>query len=120
MKQYFYIPMSHEALLTQVVNEWTSAPNYGWTIITGFYLPTEIDRQGNSPVVNVLRAGRQVVEIPYTQQASQFTTMQELTAFCLEGDLDLYAPDFKVLLLTLSGVRAFDTAEEYLEFIKTK
>ena len=101
MKQYFYIPIAHEAILTQAVDEWTSAPNYGWTIITGVYLPTLVDRQGDSTVVNVLRAGRQVVNIPYTITDFNTTTMQGLVAFALEGDLDLYAPDFKAILLTL-------------------
>ncbi len=118
MKQYFYIPLAHEAILTVAVDDWTSAPNFGWTIITGFYLPTSIEREGNSTVVNVLRQDRQVVYIPYTIQPSIFApTLQGLHAFCLEGDLDYYAPEFKAILMSLEGVKAFDSAEAYLNYI---
>ncbi len=118
MKQYFYIPLEHEGVLTLAVNDWISAPNYGWTIIIGVYESTLINRLDNSTVVNVLRKDREIINIPYTLPINHTTsTMQGLTAFCLEGDLDLYAPDFKAILLTLNGVQVFNTAEEYLNYI---
>ncbi len=120
MQQYIYIPIPYEAILTEAVNQWVSAPNYGWTIIVGVYKETETNREGVSTVLNVLRQDRQVVEIPYTIQASFFNpTLQGLVAFCLEGDLDVYAPDFKQILLSLDNVKFFDTAEAYLEYIAT-
>lgn len=116
MKQYFYIPLEHETILTEAVNEWVSSPNFGWTIIVGIYKPTLIDRLGNSTVVNVLRKDRQLVNITYTFTDLQ-SNLQGLIAFCLEGDLDFYAPDFKAIIITLNGVEEFDTSEDYLNYI---
>ena len=121
MKQYFYIPRQHEELLANVVNIWTSAPNYGWTIIVGVYQPAEVFEMGNSLVKNVLRVDRQEVLIPYgiAEVWLGQENIKGLVGFCLEGDLDFYAPDFKAILQTLPNVKIFDTSKEYLEYIQT-
>ena len=117
MKQYIYIPIAHEVILANAVNLWTSAPNYGWTIIVGVYKPTEVQKDGDSIVRNVLRVDRQEVLIPYTIQDLLNNNKKGLVGFCLEGDLDLYAPDFKAVLQSFEDVKFFDTSFDYLTYI---
>lgn len=110
MKEYYYIPLQYEILVANAVNEWISSPNYGWTIINGIYDNSRETIEGNSLVVNVLRENRQV------QNIAKSNTLGKLIAFCLEGDLDEYAPVFKEQLLSLSGVESFITSEEFISY----
>ena len=119
MQKYYFIPKEHETLLANAVDLWTSAPNFGWTIITGLYKPNETETAGNSLVKNVLRVDRQIVNIPYSVR-NEKNEPQELYAFVLEGDLDLYAPDFKAVLDDIENIKQFEKNTDLLTFIENE
>lgn len=118
MTKYYYIPKQHEIILKQAIDEWTSEPNYGWTIITGVYNDGEFT-EGNSIIYNTLRKDRERVNIPLAFQADSLVNSKQLTAFTLEGDLDLYAPAFKSILMTLEGVLEIGNSTDYLIYLNS-
>lgn len=116
MNQYFYIPKQYDISILLAINSWTEQPNNGWTIITGIYEEGSFET-GNSIIYNVdVRRIKTFIPNSIIQDTKTLT----LKGFCLEGDLDFYAPIFKTQLLQLQGVLAFNTNMEYLQVIETK
>ena len=106
MELFYYVPLAHENLLADAVKQWTEAPNFSWTIITGIYKPLEnphIYEQENSLVSNVLREGRVKQAIPYRIKDMEENELH-LIAFCVQGDLEKYMPDFRRELVKCEGV----------------
>lgn len=115
MIEYFYIPKEHDVSILPAIKAWTSEPNNGWIIITGVY-EQEGYTEGYSVIFNV-NIIRQKEYIKLGQISKDFGIEKSLTAFCLEGDLDYYNPEFKAQLLSLSGVLVFNSNTDYLEYV---
>lgn len=114
MNQYFYIPREYDINILPAINSWTEQPNNGWTIITGVYEEGDFET-GNSIIYNV---DVRRIKTFIANSIIQDTKILTLVGFCLEGDLDFYAPTFKTQLLQLQGVLAFNTDIGYLQFIE--
>ncbi len=113
MKQYFYIPIQHEALLTIAVNDWINSG--GWIIIQGVYKPNETPLQGNSTVVSVDRNHNQS-NIAYSVNDLSNNNLN-LIGFCLEGNVQEQSPEYYQMLIQLEGVVEFINPDDYLQYI---
>jgi hypothetical protein len=113
MQTFYIIPFEYEQLLADAVAVWTSAPNNGWTIITGVYTDTaDTPTNAVSEVRNVTWT-REIQDIPL------FLKERKLAYFILEGDLELFAPEFESQLLSLNGVLQFQTNLQVIDFKAT-
>lgn len=118
MVQYFLIPKIHELLLANAINNWFVNPQ-AWSVVTGVYKESEIIDFSDTLVKNKTISGTEnIIKNGY----KEFMTNKNylLNAFLVEGDLELFTPDFYNEILLIQDILIFNTAQDYINYINTQ
>jgi hypothetical protein len=108
---YYFIPISLETEFEQYIQQWITVEQ-GWTIITGVYSVNGGEKRGDSIIKNYLPNGQEVT-IPNSVNIND--KILYIVGFSLEANLTSY-PNYENLLEQF-GVKGFEQATDYLEFI---
>jgi len=122
MQKYFYIPLSYEYILSQLLTEWIYV-NGWYTIISPVYKPSTEVKYGFSPIINKTilgdvqtfpysRAGASLQLVPTTEQ-----TNENLIGFTIVADLQTYLPEVYTLLQSKSDIYITPSNTEYLAYL---
>lgn len=108
MRKYICIPIAHEMVLMNYINEYCTQK---WVILTGVYNEGSSIHSGDSLVIGKDMKGNQIT-FPYDITENGIT--KTLTTFCFEVDITTLNESAYQYIQSLSGVMVFDTSEAYL------
>lgn len=117
MKQYYYLPKHYEVAIAPEIDRYLNTGG-DFTIITGVYKEFDgIVDTTNSLVYSKIRTG-EIVNIKNGYQDLFGNRKYELVGFCMEGNFQVEVPDLYLQIQEMPDCYIFDTASQYLEFIK--
>jgi hypothetical protein len=112
MIRYYYIPIQYKAILISKISEWLNSPAAFVCLTPAKYDKQEVTNNVESGLF--LQNGQPILEkkiVPTDFKGNRIGG--NLLGFCLEGKLDDATHN---LAMSLSGVRCFNSSNEYLEF----
>lgn len=118
MKKYFFLPKYYESLLAKDLTAFLQE-NRGFTIVTGVYKEFEgiITNENTLVSAKLITGTIQFVKRNYQNFFNK--KKYDLIGFCLEGDLETFAPEYYAKILTLPDIKIFDNSIDYLNYINS-
>jgi len=113
--KYYYIPKIYEPQLLQAIEAWKYDSPNAYVVVTGNYENESVQEVGFWEYTSIMdMTDNYIPSLQYILSPNFELLKQTLRAFCLKGELP---NDLHNLAMSLSGVMAFDSPEDYLNYI---
>ena len=115
MKTYFFIPISFDNQLSVIIGNWLQNPD-SFVILTGVYKETQDEIIED---YTLTETRNNIFEIVKFKQGyiSEDNVKMKIIGFCLEGSLEIVAPDLLEEINKHSDILQFETNIDYLNWI---